>query len=179
MIETIELTNFFVALGALSLFFSSAYLVFDLKTSRSAAELVRKYALLTAFFLTLSAGTMSLVYSEIFGFVPCGLCWLTRTFMYPQIFVSATALWIKDSTMPLYGIVLSVPGFFITLYQHYLQMGGNDFLPCPATGTGTSCAEKILFEFGFMTFPLVGTAMFTFLIVLYYYLYKLHQEDTL
>ena len=115
---------------------------------------------------------MTLVYSEIFGFIPCGLCWLQRVFLYPQTLLLAVALYRKDKTVALYGIALSIPGVFVSLYQHYLQMGGIEFITCPVTGVGADCAERILFEFGFMTFPLMSTFLFTFLIALYWYLWK-------
>ena len=113
---------------------------------------------------------MTLVYSEAFGFVPCGLCWLQRVFLYPQVFILGMALFYKEKIAARYGLMLSVPGLIISLYQHYLQMGGNEFLPCPASGG--DCAKRIMFEFDFVTFPLVSAFLFLFLIVLYIYILK-------
>lgn len=85
--------------------------------------------------------------------------------MYPQAVLFAIALFIKDAKAALYSIWLSVFGAGIALYQHYLQMGGHDVLPCPASGAG-DCAKRFLFEFGYVTFPLVAFSLFVFLIVL-------------
>jgi disulfide bond formation protein DsbB len=128
-------------------------------------NLAGKYGILIGFVFSLFALVMSLVYSEYFGIDPCGLCWLQRVFMYPQTVLFGVALFIKDTKVALYSIWLSVLGAVIALYQHYLQMGGTDVVPCPATGAG-DCAKRFLFEFGYVTFPLVAFSLFAFLIIL-------------
>ena len=117
---------------------------------------------------------MTLVYSEGFGFVPCGLCWLERVFLYPQVFILGMALFYKEKVAARYGLLLSVPGLIISLYHHYLQMGGNKFIACPTSGG--DCAKRIMFEFGFVTFPLLSAFLFLFLIVLYIYILKTRTD---
>jgi disulfide bond formation protein DsbB len=113
---------------------------------------------------------MAVVYSDVFGFVPCGLCWLQRVFLFPQVILLTLALVFRDQTFYRYGIALSIPGLIIGLYQHYLQMGGPDLVGCPVAGDGADCSARFLFEFGFMTFPLLSAAAFAFLIAVYTYL---------
>jgi len=172
MMELIQQTNFFIALGGIVTLLSAAILIFDLKTSRSLAAAVRMYGLFVAFFVTLGGSIMALVYSEYFGFIPCGLCWLQRIFLFPQVIMLAGALFYKDRLFARYGIMLSIPGLIIALYQHYLQLGGTEFVRCPAAGTGADCAKQFMFEFGFMTFPMLSAIAFLFLIVLYIYILK-------
>ena len=171
MQETVETLNFLLALGGIVLAMTIAFLIFDLYTKRELVPLVEKFGLWIAFLVTLGSGAMTLLYSEVFGFVPCGLCWLGRIFMYPQIFLTATALYLRDKAIAMYGMVLSVPGLLISLYHHYLQMGGTELIDCPASGKA-NCAERILFEFGFMTFPLLSAILFLFLFCLYFYIWK-------
>jgi len=170
MDPTIETLNVLLALGGIACFLGAAVLAFDLYTNRALEAVVASWGMAFAFLLTLGVSTLTLVYSEIFGFVPCGLCWLQRIFLYPQVFILGTGLFIKEKTAVLYALVLSVPGFIIALYQHWLQLGGAEFLPCPAAGG--DCARRILFEFGFMTFPLMSAGVFLLLIVLYFYILK-------
>lgn len=172
MSATVDTLNYLLGLGGIALLLSTAFLLIDLKTTRSLQPLVQRFGSLIAFLLTLASGLMTLLYSEVFGFVPCGLCWLQRVFLYPQIFITGTALWIKDKTAALYAAVLCVPGAVVGLYQHYLQMGGPDLGVCPTAGAGADCSERIMFEFGFMTFPLLSAISFIFLIALYYYILK-------
>jgi disulfide bond formation protein DsbB len=117
------------------------------------------YALPAAFLLALGSTVMSLVYSEIFGFIPCGLCWMQRVFLYPQVILLGMAWWKKDSRIADYIIALSLLGALYALDQHFLQMGISSGLPCPASGDG-DCAKRILFEFNYITFPLMSFTAF-------------------
>lgn len=118
-----------------------------------------KYALPLAFLLAVDGTVVSLTYSEMFGFVPCGHCWFQRIFLYPQTILLGLALWKKDSHIADYIIALSILGAIIALDQHSLQMGGNGILHCPTANTDT-CAKRILFEFNYITFPLMSFTAF-------------------
>ena len=104
-------------------------------------------------------------YYKILGFEPCPLCWWQEIFLYPQIILFAIAAWRKDARIVDYSIALSVLGAGVALYQHILQMAPHGTLPCPATGT-VSCATRILFEYNYITFPLMAFTTFVFLIML-------------
>lgn len=127
--------------------------------------LIEKWGIWLAFASASAAVFLALFYSEVLGFVPCGLCWLMRIFMFSQVPLFAVALWKRDRGIADYSIVLSIFGIFFGLYQHYLQMGGGSILPCPASGGG-DCAQRFLFELNYITFPLMGASLFAFLIVL-------------
>jgi disulfide bond formation protein DsbB len=116
------------------------------------------------FALTLVGSVMTLYYSEVLGFIPCPLCWWQRIFLYPQVVLFAIALWKKDRSITLYSIILSVLGAVIALYQHALQVLPSGTLPCPATGT-VSCAQRFVFEFNYVTFPMMSATLFACLIV--------------
>jgi disulfide bond formation protein DsbB len=168
---SIDTLNFILALGGIAAFGAAFILVFDIASKNLSLKiLIDKFALIGAFALTACGSVLTLVYSDVFGFVPCGLCWLQRVFLYSQVFVLGTALYTRDKNVWKYGIALSIPGLILSLYQHYLQMGGNELITCPTTSAGANCAERILFEFGFVTFPLISAGMFVLLIAVYWYL---------
>ncbi len=171
-IETIESLNYLLAIGGLVAFLATAILIFDFKTKQALKPFVETWGLLISLIATIGSAILTLVYSEVFGFIPCGLCWLERMALYPQILILVVALYFKDRLMPRYGIALSIFGFVISFYHHYIQMGGSQFIKCPAAGAGADCAKRFFFEFGFMTFPLMSVALFAFLIILYTYLLK-------
>jgi disulfide bond formation protein DsbB len=173
MIELIQNTNFYLAVGGVVTLLGTAILIFDLKTSKSLEVLVRTYGLAIAFIVTLGGTISALVYSEYFGFVPCGLCWMQRIFLFPQVVLLTGAIFYNDALYARYGIMLSVSGLVIGLYQHYLQMGGTEFVRCPVAGVGADCAKRFMFEFGFITFPMLSAIAFLFLTVLYIYMLKI------
>lgn len=172
-IEVIETVNYYIALSGVFAGIATLLLAIDLKRTQYVAVHIQKWGYTVALITTLCASVLTLIYSEIFGLVPCGLCWLERMALYPQVLLILVALRIKDAKMPVYGISLSIFGFVVSLYHHYVQMGGSEFIKCPASGG--DCAKRFLFEFGFMTFPLLATILFAFLIVLYLYMLKLSR----
>jgi disulfide bond formation protein DsbB len=136
-------------------------------TPSPVVELLRRYALPLIFIFSLAGSVLTLVYSEIFGFAPCGLCWLQRVMLYPLVLLSGIALLKKDAKEVYdYIIGLSIPGALLAFYQHYLQLGGGSFLPCPASPGAADCAQRIIFEFGHITFPYMAFVLFTSMILL-------------
>jgi len=130
------------------------------------ALFLETWGLWIGFLLSLGGIAISLFYSEILGVLPCGLCWLQRVFLYPQVLLFAVAIWKSDKSVADYSIAFSIFGGAVALYQHYLQMGGTGIVPCPAVATGADCAQRFLFEFGYVTFPLMSFSIFAFLIIL-------------
>ncbi len=133
--------------------------------------LLQKWGLWIGFALTLSGSLLTLFYSEIVGFPPCPLCWWQRIFLYPQVVLFGVALWRRDRNIAIYSIVLSALGFGVALYHHALQVLPSGSLPCPAEGT-VSCAQRFVFEFGYITFPFMGATLFAFLMVLMLFVRK-------
>lgn len=171
MIPLVTQLNFFLALGAIVMQVGVVMLIglyaYEHITKRITVvgRFAARTALPVSFVVALCAMGLTLVYSEIFGFAPCGLCWLQRVFMFPQVFILAAALWMRDRFFaPLYVLILSAMGAVIALYNHYIQMGGSELITCPVAAG--DCGQRILFEFGYMTFPLLAFTLFAFLAVL-------------
>lgn len=175
MSEAVSVLNVLLAIGGLGTFVVAIVLLVDLHTNKIFAQIISVWGLVGAFICSVVSVAMTLLYSEVFGFVPCGLCWLQRVFLYPQIFILAIALWYKDRLAARYGLVLSIPGLVVALYQHYLQMGWSEFVVCP--NSGADCTKRFMFEFGFVTFPLLSVMLFIFLIALYLYILKVDREN--
>lgn len=176
---TLETTNFLLGAGTLALQVGTLVLLaIYLARKRNPlfqpfVDAIGKNGLWIALLLNVAALLGSLYYSEILGIAPCGLCWVQRVFMYPQVVLFAVAFCKKDRGIAIYSIWLSAIGAVVALYQHYLQTGGEQLLPCPAAATaGVDCARRIIFEFGYITFPLVAFSVFAFLIVLMLYTKK-------
>lgn len=169
---TLEAINYWLALGTLLMQLVAAALLslFFLRKKISDLEgvagFLEKWGLHGGFLLTVGGIVLTLFYSDVLGFAACGLCWLQRVFLYPQAILFGLALWKKDRGIADYSIALSLLGGAVALYQHYLQMGGTSVLPCPAVPGATDCAQRFLFEFGYITFPLMAFTLFAFLIVL-------------
>jgi len=174
MTVVVENLNFLFALGTvcLQLFAGILLILYFSKKEIAGKHLLRTYGLHVALLLSVITTLSTLLYSEILGFEPCSLCWLQRIFLYPQVILLGIALIKKERLIADYCIGLSVPGALIALYQHYLQMGGSSFVKCPAISDGADCAKRIVFEFGFITFPLMSFTVFVALIILMLFVRK-------
>jgi disulfide bond formation protein DsbB len=169
----IETLNYWLAVGTVAMQivgigFLAVYLLKNrLPDLGDVADLVYTWALPMGLTLSIFGAAMTLVYSEIYGLTPCGWCWIQRVFLYPQVVLFALALWKRDRSIADYSIALSIFGAAAALYQHYLQMGGDSVIPCPATSQqAVDCAVRFVFEFNYITFPMMSFTLFVFLIIL-------------
>lgn len=137
-----------------------------LEKYRWAFEMFSNYVLPMGFFISLFSMGMSLFYSDYLGILPCGLCWLARVFIYPQVFLFGLAWYKNDKKILDYVLLLSGVGILITAYHEYLQLGYSELLPCPAIASTIDCAKPTFIEYGFVTFPFMAFVTFAVIILL-------------
>ncbi|MBP6856755.1 MAG: disulfide bond formation protein B [Candidatus Pacebacteria bacterium] len=164
----IEFANKLFSIGGIVLLVLSLFVIVRLiqnKQKDGVLDFVRTYALHLGFVLSLTGVLASLYYSEIVGFVPCVLCWVQRIFIYPQVLLFGYALKKKDMGILPYSFLLTVVGSFFALYHNYIYFGGTPAIPCDANA---SCTQRFVFEFGFMTIPLMAFTLFLALGIVYF-----------
>ncbi len=104
----------------------------------------------------------SLVYSNIIGYPPCWLCWMQRIAIYPIAILGITALVRNEKTIIPYIKVLAWTGWVIALYHIFIYYTGYSPLPCDASAT---CTARYVYEFGFMTIPLMSFSVLSAVLV--------------
>jgi disulfide bond formation protein DsbB len=127
-----------------------------------------KKGMLYAGIVALTGSLGSLLYSNVFGYAPCVFCWIQRICLYPIAFLLLAGYFRKDKNISFYAVVLSAVGSLFALYNHFIQIGFNPLgLSCAvADSNGVSCAKVFVFEFGYMTMPLMSFTAFVLIIVL-------------
>lgn len=181
MTETILTLNFWAATGTLVLeiflvlftlwfVFARESLIGFIKSCTGWRDIFTRdwsqMFLIKVFALSLFSSVMTLVYSENFGVLPCGLCWFERVFMYGILFMSAVGLYKKEAKQIFpYITTFAWLGGAVALYHHFLQMTATatSHLPCPASGG--DCAKRIIFEYGHITFPWMAVVVFATIIL--------------
>jgi disulfide bond formation protein DsbB len=136
---------------------------------------LKRYSLLLALIVSLTATLGSLYFSDVRKFTPCLLCWYQRIFMYPLPFIFATALWKKTRDVFYYAIPLTVIGGLIAAYHYYLQVNPNPLAPCAAVGFSVSCSDRFTTNFGYITIPWMSLSAFVLIAVLLLF-YKLGKQ---
>lgn len=120
---------------------------------------IAKYSAYFAWITVLISLSVSLYFSEIRLFAPCALCWIQRIAMYPLIVIIGVGIILKDKSLHLYVLPLSIFGIFVATYHNLLNYGviPEKFAPCQI---GVSCTTKYIEWFGFVTIPLLSFIAF-------------------
>lgn len=152
-------THIFNVLLSFGLFIYAIKIIYMLAFQGHVLPVIKKHGLLYVFIISLVAMVSSLVYSNVVGFPPCDLCWYQRIFMYPTVFMTFYALVKKQSLASIrpHLILLTVVGGIISVVHNIIYYVGYNPLPCSATA---SCTARYVFEFGFVTIPLMALASF-------------------
>lgn len=72
----------------------------------------------------------------------------------------------RDYNIAPYSLLLSTAGAILAAYHTYLQFGGNPFISCGAATEAVACAQRFVFEFGFITIPVMTLTAFGLMILL-------------
>lgn len=130
----------------------------------------KKYTFLFGFLAGLGAVVLSLFYSEVIGFPPCELCWIQRIFLYPQLVLFGLGLYKKDKSILDYSLIFAILGSFTSIYHIYIENGGSSSLDCvaldPSKANQVSCAIRYVYEFGYITIPVMCLTLSLFIITI-------------
>lgn len=140
------------------------YFIFS-KKENALISFIKNKSLFLIFVISGLASIASLFYSDVIGYTPCTLCWWQRVGIFGTFVISSVAL-IKNNKSAISSIqALSVFGILFSVYHNYIYYTGNSPLPCDVSA---SCTQRFVFEFGFMTIPLMAfTTLLTFIIIGY------------
>ena len=158
-----EFWNNFMSLGVFGLIGVSILLIYTLLLPKDSisvwvSKYVSKNMLWIGLVLALSASLSSLVYSDIIGYPPCLFCWYARIAFYPQVALFGLALYKKDRNILSYTLLLSVLGVLISGYHTVAEAVQYSPLPCAAGGV--SCLTRYVYEYGFITIPVMSLVGF-------------------
>lgn len=161
-----ETFNTIIAIGTIG-FQLIIVLLFIFLFTEIKIKFLQKYYLQIGLLLTLVSIIVSLIYSIVLGYTPCLLCWWARIFMFPQFLLFLVAVIRKDVSIFWYSGVLSLAGIIVSGYHTFIERGGTDVLNCSAGGA--SCLSRYVFEFGYITIPVMALSGFILLFALAIY----------
>ncbi len=115
-----------------------------------------------AWIVALTGALGSLFFGEVMKLPPCTLCWYQRICLFPLVAVMAVGIALRDRRLGIYAAPLVLAGLGIALYHNGVQLGWIPETLTPCTGT-SSCGEKQLELFGFITIPMLSAGAFAFI----------------
>lgn len=168
----VEIVNKILSLGTIFLQLVIILIAINLIFIRSQNNKIllffKKYTFYFGFLVALGAVFISLFYSEIVGFPPCELCWIQRIFLYPQLILFGMELYKRDRSIVDFSIVFATLGSLVSIYHVYIENGGSSSLGCavlvPANLNQVSCAFRYIYEFGYITMPIMALTLSLFII---------------
>jgi len=163
--ETVALINYWLAVGTVGMQIAILLAVIFLLLPQTRAKTLSffgQYGLLIALAMAVGSSCLSLFYSNIVGYEPCNLCWWQRISIYPQIIILSVGLWLKDSKVVYYALPLLGAGLLFSLYQVSMQFGLVPGEFCVVRGV--SCTKQYVFEFGYVTVPIMALTSFAVMI---------------
>ncbi len=129
--------------------------------SKRVSAFVSKNVLWIGFLVSLAALVSSQVYEHVIGYAPCMLCWYARVAFYPMALIFLMAIVRKDRKIVDYMMGLTVFGLIVTAYHSIITVTGESPLPC--SSNGVSCLTRYVYEYGFISIPLMAFVSFAFL----------------
>ena len=165
----VEVLNKILSLGTIFLQVIIIFLIINLIFVRSHNNKVllffKKYTFTFGFLIALGAVLLSLFYSVIVGFPACELCWVERIFLYPQLILFGIELYKRDRSIVDFSIVFGILGSLTSIYHVFVESGLTNGSICinPSNG-GVSCAIRYVYEFGYITIPIMALTASLFII---------------
>lgn len=168
----VEIVNKILAAGTIFLqvvvLMIAVNLIFFRNNKNIILNFFKKYTFIFGFLAALGAFVLSLFYSNVVGFPPCELCWIQRIFLYPQLILFSMELYKKDRSIVDFSIAFALFGSLVSMYHIYIENGGSSNLGCavlnPTNASQISCATRYIYEFGYITMPLMALTLSLFII---------------
>lgn len=113
------------------------------------------------------------MYEQIYGDLPCVLCWYQRVLIYPMLIIAVTEIFNKTRQAHIFITILGMFTLFISSYHYYYHfmkyvMGATLTIPCSASSLLPKCAEAGVVSFGFATMPMMSVIISIFVLTVVY-----------
>jgi disulfide bond formation protein DsbB len=148
----------FVALGtiAIQIFIIVMIIAWIMKAPLAVWIAKNSTRILALIFISSTIG--SFIYQYGFGYEPCLLCWYQRIAIIPIAILSLTGTLTKSSMLRRQIVILASIGFAIALFHNYIDIfPGSGLDVCGASGV--SCLMRYVYEFGYITIPMMSATV--------------------
>lgn len=167
----VEKVNTLLALGALLMQVSIALIILGIifyhKRHHHLLSFFKMYIREFGFAIAFISMLLSLFYSDIVGFPPCELCIIQRIFIYPQVLLFGYGMYKREKDLINFSAVLALLGACVSAYHVYIENGGSSSLACASDSlTAVTCSARYIYEFGYVTMPVMALTTQVFILVL-------------
>lgn len=125
--------------------------------------------------LFISSALGSLIYEYSFGYEPCLLCWYQRIAIFGIALLSLTGDIRRNKTLQKQVLLFSLLGLGVALLHNYIDIIPSGIDIC---GAGPSCLKRYIYEFGYITIPMMSLTLLLSGSVLSLFLIQHKDEST-
>lgn len=129
-----------------------------------------------AWLLALGAMLGSLFYSEVIGYTPCHLCWYQRIIWYPLVLILPIAAYRKDERLSTWTLPFVAIGWLLAAYHYTIQ--NIPSLDAGACSPEVPCTLRWVWEFGFISIPMMSLAGLTLVGLLLLWARRQMKQET-
>lgn len=114
---------------------------------------IRQYSHIALAFIFIGSAFGSLIYEFVFGFEPCLLCWYQRIAIFGVAILSLTSDIRKNLLLQRQVLIFSILGLLVAIVHNYIDIIPSGVDLC---GAGPSCLKRYIYEFGYITIPMMS-----------------------
>ncbi len=146
--------NTIAALGTIALQIAIVVIIIGWIMRAPFIRIVANYAGILLALIFSAAALLSFVYQYGFGFEPCLLCWYQRIAIIPIALLAWTANVRTSKLFQTQSLILLSAGTLVALLHVYIDIFPTGLDICGATGP--SCLMRYVYEFGYITIPMMS-----------------------
>ncbi len=122
----------------------------------------------------IASAIISMIYEYGFGYEPCLLCWYQRIAIFGIALLSLTGDIRKNKTLQKQILLFSLLGLMVAILHNYIDLVPSGLDIC---GTGPSCLKRYIYEFGYITIPMMSFTTLLFGSLVSFFLIKYKQAQ--
>jgi disulfide bond formation protein DsbB len=128
--------------------------------------------ILPAIFIGSALG--SLIFEYGLGYEPCLLCWYQRIAIFGVAILSLTGDIRKNKLLQKQVLVFSIVGLVVAMIHNFIDIFPSGVDLC---GAGPSCLKRYIYEFGYITIPMMSFTVLLAGILLSVFIFKYSKSN--
>ncbi len=154
---SVELFNTLAAVSVIAIQIGIVALILGMITKAPFVQWIACYAHIILGALFIGGSVASFIYQYGFSYEPCLLCWYQRIAIIPIAILTLTGDIRKSSLMRKQVLTLAIIGFLVALFHNYIDIFPSGLDVCGAEGV--SCLKRYVYEFGYITIPMMSATI--------------------
>lgn len=162
-----------VAIGVVLMQLGIVFLIACILTKSPLLPTIAHWATTKVRVIFLASAISSLIYEYIFLYPPCLLCWYQRLAIFSIAILSFTGNLQKSALLRTQIAIMALFGTAVAVFHNIIDIFPTGVDVCGATGP--SCLARYVYEFGYITIPMMSLTILVLALIFVYIAKKYPQ----